>query len=98
MNIRRKSSLWYISQLLFLCAWASLRALGQCAGIVTSPAVAADCAGQAVAQKRSASIDPGHSATWAEFIYRRDFLCVFVVQDPDPTLSRIDETAATVAR
>ena len=68
MHIRWKSSLWHVSRLLLLWAWASFRGLGQCAGIATTPAAAADCAAHAVAQDRVASIDPSHPYTLAELI------------------------------
>src|ERR1700748_1324190 len=60
MHIRWKSSLGHVSRLLFLWAWASLRAMGQCAAIATAPTAAADCAAHAVAQDNVAIIDPGH--------------------------------------
>jgi len=68
MDIRWNPSLWHVSRLLLLWVWASSHALGQCAGIATTPAAAADCAAHAVAQNRAASIDPGHPYTLAELV------------------------------
>jgi outer membrane protein len=68
MHIRWKSSLSLASQLVLLLGWTSLRALGQCAGIATTPAAAADCAAHAIAQDRAASLDPRHPYTLAELI------------------------------
>jgi outer membrane protein len=68
MHIRWKSKLWHISRLLLLWGWATLRALGQCAGIATTPTAAADCAAHAVAQDRGATIDSGHEYALAELI------------------------------
>src|SRR5580693_2844408 len=63
MNIRWMSSLCLVSFLLLLGSLGTLRALGQCAGIATTPTVAADCAGHAVPQNRVATIDPSHPYT-----------------------------------
>jgi len=68
MNIRWMSSLCLVSFLLLLGSLGTLRALGQCAGIATTPTVAADCAGHAVPQNRVATIDPSHPYTLAELI------------------------------
>ena len=68
MNIRWNSDLFVVSLLLFIWSTVSLRLLGQCAGIATTPKAAADCAAHAVAQDRVASIDPGHPYTLAELI------------------------------
>ena len=68
MHIRWKSSMRLASRLLVLWSWASFRALGQCAGIATTPAAAADCAAHAVAQDHMATIDPGHPCALAELV------------------------------
>jgi outer membrane protein len=68
MHTRWKSRLWLVSRLLFLWGSAAMRVLGQCAGIATVPAAAADCAAHAVPQDRVATIDPGHPYTLAELI------------------------------
>jgi hypothetical protein len=56
------------SWLLILWGSASLRVLGQCAGIATTPTDAADCAVHALPQDRVAAIDPGRPYTLAELI------------------------------
>jgi len=68
MQFRLKSSLWLVSALPLLWSTASSRVLGQCSGIATTAAAAADCAARAVAQDGVASIDPGHPYTLAELI------------------------------
>jgi len=68
MHIRWNSKLWRISWLLLLWSWVSLRALGQCAGIATTPTAAADCAAHALVQERLATIDPDHAYTLAELV------------------------------
>jgi len=52
--------------LLALCNAGYVR--GQCAGIATSPAAAADCAGRAVPLNGKADLDPAHSYSLAELI------------------------------
>lgn len=68
MHIRLKSSFRLVFRLLLLVSWASLRALGQCAGIATTPAAASDCAAHSVEQDSVATIDPDHSYTLAELV------------------------------
>jgi outer membrane protein len=68
MHLRWKSSLCLVSWLFIVWGCASLRGLGQCTGIATTPAAAADCAAHALPQDRAATIDPGHPYTLAELI------------------------------
>lgn len=68
MHIRLKSSFRLVFRLLLLVSWVSLRALGQCAGIATTPAAASDCAAHSVKQDSVATIDPDHSYTLAELV------------------------------
>jgi outer membrane protein len=58
-------------KLLFLSlvlAFSAARALGQCAGKVSSPAVAADCAARETPREGPATLDPVHPYTLAELI------------------------------
>ena len=68
MHLRWKSSLCLVSWLFIVWGYASLRGLGQCTGIATTPAAAADCAAHALPQDRAATIDPNHPYTLAELI------------------------------
>jgi outer membrane protein len=68
MRLRWKSSFCLASQLLVLGGSAILRVLGQCAGIVTTPMNAADCAAHALPSDRVATVDPGHPYALAELI------------------------------
>jgi hypothetical protein len=51
-----------------LLAFSAARALGQCAGKVSSPAAAADCAARETPRKGTAILDPLHPYTLAELI------------------------------
>src|SRR5580692_6217947 len=68
MRLRRNSTLCLVSWLLIFGGPASLRVLGQCAGIAATPAAAADCAAHAIPKDRIATIDPAHPYTLAELI------------------------------
>ena len=52
---------------LFL-AFSTGRTLGQCAGEVSSPAAAVDCAARQTPRERTANLDPAHPYTLAELI------------------------------
>jgi hypothetical protein len=68
MHVRRRLNLCLISLLPLLGSFEVFRAQGQCAGIATTPAAAADCAARALPQERLAAIDPNHPYTLAELI------------------------------
>ena len=51
-----------------LLAFPAARALGQCAGKVSSPAAAADCAARETPRSGTAILDPAHPYTLAELI------------------------------
>jgi len=68
MHIRWMSSLCFVAWLLLMGSLTALRAPGQCAGIATNPAAAADCAGHTLPQDRVATIDSSHPYTLAELI------------------------------
>jgi len=51
-----------------LLASSAVRAVGQCAGKVSSPAVVADCAARETAREGTAVLDPVHPYTLAELI------------------------------
>jgi outer membrane protein len=51
-----------------LLAFSAPRALGQCAGIVSSPAAVADCAARETPREGTAILDPVHPYTLAELI------------------------------
>jgi outer membrane protein len=51
-----------------LLAFSAVRALGQCAGKVDSPAVVADCAAREIPREGRATLDPVHPYTLAELI------------------------------
>jgi outer membrane protein len=54
--------------LCLLLAFSAARGPGQCAGKVSSPAVAADCAARETPREGSAILDPAHPYTLAELI------------------------------
>jgi len=58
---------WRFRLFLFFCLTASL-ALAQCAGDVSSPQMAADCAARSFPAQTQATIDPRHAYTLAELI------------------------------
>ena len=68
MQIRWMSDLSLIAWLFLLWSLGVLRSSGQCAGLATTPAAAADCAGHAIPPDRVATIDPRHAYTLAELI------------------------------
>ena len=51
-----------------LLAFSAARALGQCAGKVSSPAAVADCAARETPREGTAILDPAHPYTLAELI------------------------------
>jgi outer membrane protein len=51
-----------------LLAWCAVRAAGQCAGKVSSPAAVADCAARETPSEGTAILDPVHPYTLAELI------------------------------
>jgi outer membrane protein len=51
-----------------LLAFSCIRALGQCAGKVSSPAAVADCAARETPREGTATLDPDHPYTLAELI------------------------------
>src|SRR6202453_3760230 len=51
-----------------LLAYSATRALGQCAGKVSSPAIVADCAAREIPREGKAVLDPAHPYTLAELI------------------------------
>jgi outer membrane protein TolC len=68
MHIRWMSNWCLIAWLLLLWSLGASRSSGQCAGLATTPAAAADCAAHSVPQDRAATIDPSHPYTLAELI------------------------------
>ena len=68
MHSRLKFKLRLIAQFLLPMGWASLRALGQCAGMATTPVAVSDCAARTVAHDSVATIDPNRPYTLAELI------------------------------
>src|SRR5262249_6217542 len=59
---------WNFLFLSLLLAFSASRALGQCAGNVSSPAAAADCAARETPREGTAILDPAHPFTLAELI------------------------------
>ena len=51
-----------------LLAFPAARAVGQCAGVVSSPAAVADCAAREIPREGTAVVDPAHPYTLAELI------------------------------
>jgi hypothetical protein len=51
-----------------LLAFSGVRAMGQCAGKVSSPAAVADCAARETSREGAAILDPVHPYTLAELI------------------------------
>jgi len=73
MNQRKFRSVEYsaspnILLLVLLLAFSATRALGQCAGKVSSPAAVADCAARETPREGTAILDPVHPYTLAELI------------------------------
>ena len=68
MQLPSNSLFLVISLLVLTWSSASLRLLGQCAGIATTPKAAADCAAHAAIKESVAGIDPSHPYTLAELI------------------------------
>jgi outer membrane protein len=68
MHPHRKFSLRLVCGLLVLGSWTPPRGLSQCAGVATTPAAVAVCAGRALPEDRAATIDPSRSYTLAELI------------------------------
>jgi outer membrane protein len=81
------SNVLFLSLLLALSA---VRAPGQCAGKVSSPAAVADCAAREIPGEGTAVIDPVHPYTLAELID--------VAEDHNPTTRTIWERAKRKAR
>ena len=73
-----------------LLAFSAARALGQCAGKVSSPAAAADCAARETPRGGIAVLDPIHPYTLAELID--------VAEDHNPSTRTIWERAKQKAR
>jgi len=73
-----------------LLAFSAARALGQCAGKVSSPAAAAECAARETPREGTAILDPAHSYTLAELID--------VAEDHNPDTRTIWERAKQKAR
>ena len=73
-----------------LVAFSAARALGQCAGKVSSPAAAAECAARETPREGTAILDPAHSYTLAELID--------VAEDHNPDTRTIWERAKQKAR
>jgi outer membrane protein len=59
---------WNVLFLSLLLAFSAARAQGQCAGNVSSPAAAADCAARETPREGTAILDPAHPYTLAELI------------------------------
>ena len=59
---------WKILFLSLLLAFSAARALGQCAGNVSSPAAVADCAARETPREGTAILDPVHPYSLAELI------------------------------
>ena len=71
-------------------AFSAARALGQCAGKVSSPAAVADCAARETPREGRATLDPVHPYTLAELID--------VAEHHNPTTRTIWERAKQKAR
>src|ERR1700721_960112 len=59
---------WSVLLCSLLLAFSAARALGQCAGKVSSPAAVADCAARETPREGPAVLDPVHPYTLAELI------------------------------
>lgn len=68
MQHRSKFSFRLMPWLFVLLALPTSTALSQCAGIVSTPLSASDCAAHSVPLDKKATLDPGHSYTLAELI------------------------------
>ncbi len=68
MSHRVKSNLGLVLVCLAVFAWPRERGLAQCAGIASTPQLAADCAARSVPDQKIASIDPKHTYSLAELI------------------------------
>ena len=73
-----------------LCAFPAARALGQCAGKVSTPAAVADCAARETPREGAATLDPAHPYSLAELID--------VAEHHNPTTRTIWERAKQKAR
>ena len=73
-----------------LLAFSAARALGQCAGKVSSPAAVADCAARETPREGAAILDPVHPYTLAELID--------LAEDHNPSTRTIWERAKQKAR
>jgi outer membrane protein len=73
-----------------LLGFSAARALGQCAGQVSSPAAVADCAAREIPREGTAILDPAHPYTLAELID--------VAEHHNPTTRTIWERAKQKAR
>jgi len=95
MNRKKLRSIEYnaslnILLLSLLLAFSVARALGQCAGKVSSPGAAADCAARETPREGRAILDPHHSYTLAELID--------LAEDHNPSTRTIWERAKQQAR
>jgi len=68
MHPRWEYHLRFVCSFLMLLGTASAWMRGQCPGIATAPAAAADCAARSVPQDHAAQLDPAHPYTLAELI------------------------------
>ena len=84
---RASLNVLFLSLLLALCA---TRAMGQCAGKVSSAAAAADCAAREIPREGAAILDPAHPYTLAELID--------IAEDHNPDTRTIWERAKQKAR
>lgn len=86
----RSKALWNILFFSLLFALSAKRGMGQCAGIVSSPEVAADCTAREAPSLGTATLDPVHPYTLAELID--------VAEDNDPSTRAIWDRAKQKAR
>ncbi len=68
MHVRSKFSHSLFACFLISGSWVAPRCMGQCSGIATTAAAAADCAARALPVDRVAKIDPSRPYTLAELI------------------------------
>jgi outer membrane protein TolC len=68
MHVRTKSVAGLVTSLAFALAMRAEMARAQCAGIVSDPRQAADCAAHTIPQDKIATIDPARAYTLAELI------------------------------
>lgn len=86
----RFNRFWNVLCVLLLFALFANRGMAQCAGIVSSPGVAADCTAREIPRPGAAILDPAHPYTLAELID--------VAEDHDPGTRAIWERARQRAR